>query len=233
MPTAGRTSSTSAWPSSATAERRGDADPRGPGPGHPRLHGARAGAGEASRADARCDVYSLGVVLYELLTGERPFRGQVRMVLAQVLDDEPRPPRRLDDGIPRDLETICLKAMAREPSWRYPTAGAMGEDLRRFVCGEPVTARPLGPAGRLWRRCRRRPAASATAAALALAVVLGLAGTTWQWRRAEAHALEVERQRARVKRAFAPRPRDRPGLHPPRPRSYPDEPGREAGPVGS
>jgi tetratricopeptide (TPR) repeat protein/tRNA A-37 threonylcarbamoyl transferase component Bud32 len=158
--------------------------------------------GEARRVDARCDVYGLGVVLYELLTGERPFRGQGRMVLIQVLEDEPRPPRRLDDGVPRDLETICLKAMAKEPAWRYPTAQAMADDLGRFLRGEPVQARPLGAMGRLWRRCRRKPATAVMAASLILSVAVGLAGISWQWRRAEAQALANERQRARAWAAF-------------------------------
>ncbi len=72
--------------------------------------------GESHQVDARTDIYSLGVVLYELLTRERPFRGNRRMLIQQVLEDEPRPPRQLNDKIPRDLETICLKAMAKSPA---------------------------------------------------------------------------------------------------------------------
>src|SRR5262249_3739877 len=78
--------------------------------------------GEMAIVDRRSDVYSLGVVLYETLTRELPFRGNVRMLLDQVVQDEPRPPRKLNDRIPRDLEVICLKAMDKEPNRRYETA---------------------------------------------------------------------------------------------------------------
>src|SRR4029077_5494289 len=100
--------------------------------------------GEAHRVDGRSDIYSLGVILYRLLTGELPFRGNSRMLLHQVQHDEPRPPRSLNDRIPRDLETICLKAMAKESQRRSPTAREFGDDLKRFLKGEPILARPVG-----------------------------------------------------------------------------------------
>src|SRR5205085_8468108 len=126
--------------------------------------------------DARSDLYSLGVILYELLCGELPFRGQTRMLLVQVMQDEPRPPRRLNDRIPRDLETICLKAMAKEPARRYPTARDLADDLRRFLKGEPIRARPVGPWERGWRWARRHPAGAALLAVTGVAA-LGLVGS--------------------------------------------------------
>jgi tRNA A-37 threonylcarbamoyl transferase component Bud32 len=131
--------------------------------------------GESRQVDPRSDIYSLGVVLYELLTGERPFRGSRRMLLLQVLHDEPRPPRHLNDKVPRDLQTICLKAMAKTPARRYATAAELADDLRRFLRGEPICARPTGRLQRLRRWCRRNP----VAVGLFVAVTIGSAFGLW------------------------------------------------------
>jgi serine/threonine protein kinase len=114
-------------------------------------------AGHGHGVDRRSDVYSLGVILYELLCGELPYRGTKQLILHQVLHEFPRPPRRLNDKIPRDLETVCLKALAKEPHQRYATARALADDLRRWLAGQPVLARPAG-AGAAGRARRARGA---------------------------------------------------------------------------
>jgi WD40 repeat protein/serine/threonine protein kinase len=129
------------------------------------------------------DIYGLGAVLYCMLTGRAPFVGASPLqTLDLVRNSEVRPPRALNPQVDIDLETICLKCLSREPSRRYGSALALAEEMERFLAGEPILARPVGTAQRLWRWCRRKPALAGLGAALTVALIAGTSATAWQWR---------------------------------------------------
>lgn len=145
------------------------------------------------------DVHALGAILYETLTGRPPFvAASVMDTIMQVLRVEAIPPSHLHPGVPRDLETICLKCLQKEPERRYASAGALADDLDAFLAGEAIQARPLGAPERLWRWCRRNPRVAVLTTATFLLLVVGIIGSL-----AAAFAIARERNQKEIERIAA------------------------------
>src|SRR5262249_4850540 len=131
--------------------------------GTPSYMAPEQAGGRSKEVGPATDVYALGAVLYECLTGRPPFRAPTAAETPlQVLHDEPVPRRQLQSGTPRDLETVCLKCLEKQPARRYSSAEALAEDLGRFRAREPIRARPVGPLARAAKWARRRPAVAAS-----------------------------------------------------------------------
>lgn len=164
--------------------------------GTPRYMAPEQASGEAELIGPATDIYSLGTLLYECLTGQVPFVStSVLETLQRIRYDDPVSPRRLQRGIPRDLETICLRCLEKDPQRRYPSALALAEDLRRFRNGEPIHARPISLWERGWKWSRRRPAHATLAAVCLLASISALAVVTIG---KQAESKRIERLRAEV-----------------------------------
>jgi serine/threonine protein kinase len=156
--------------------------------------------GSLKEIGPRTDVYALGALLYECLTGRPPFRAATGLeTLEQVRGREPVPPRQLQPKCPRDLETICLKCLRKQPEKRYASALELGEDLRRFLDGRPIRARPVGWPERLARWGLRHPAVAVLAALVVVVLLGGFAGVSWKWHEAEQQRRRAEEAEVREK----------------------------------
>lgn len=152
-----------------------------------------------ARIGPTVDVYALGAVLYYLLTGRPPLLAATAMeTMLQVRTLEPLPPERLQPSVPRDLATVCLKCLAKEPSRRYASAAALADDLQRYLAGEPIQARSVGPLERLVKWARRRPSLAAAVGVAAAAVVALAAGGIWHTASLRAALVQTEQQQRQI-----------------------------------
>ncbi len=171
--------------------------------GTPSYMAPEQAGGRRKEVGPAADVYALGAILYELLTGRPPFRAETPLdTILQVLDSEPVPPSRLLPKVARDLETICLKCLQKEPRRRYATAGQLADDLQRFLDDRPILARPTSSWERLAKWARRRPTVAALTLVSAITAAVAFALVTWLWRDAESARAGEADQRHRAEDAL-------------------------------
>ncbi len=165
--------------------------------GSPSYMAPEQAAGNRAAISTATDVYGIGSVLYALLAGRPPFSGDsILETLDLVRDCPPEPAKKFNPNVPHDLEVICRKCLEKEPRHRYSSAQALGDDLKRWLAGEPITARPVSSLTRGWMWCRRNPTLAALGAGLMAALVLGIAGISTEWRRAERNLALANRANA-------------------------------------
>jgi serine/threonine protein kinase len=167
--------------------------------GTPSYMAPEQATGKTDQVGPAVDVYALGAILYEMLTGRPPFAGVTPLdTLRQVQSQDPVPPTRLQPRLPRDLETICLKALQKEPRQRYSSAADLGQDLERFLAGEPIHARPVSLWIHAWKWAKRRPAAAALIGVSVLAAFTVVAIILWSNAQLRASNVRLEAARRRA-----------------------------------
>jgi hypothetical protein len=167
--------------------------------GTPSYMAPEQAGGKGRMVGPLADVYALGAILYECMTGRPPFKAATPLdTVLQVVSDDPVPPTHLQPKTPRDLETISLKCLQKEPAKRYASAAELADDLRRFQAGEPILARPVGRIERLAKWAKRRPAVAALLALVVLVTLAGLGGISWAYGEALANAEQARQAEARA-----------------------------------